>query len=329
MSEFEQEIRNKSTIELVKMSTEEKQFYNAEALKIIDDEIGRRGIYIANKSEAAEVMPVVEDELVHGIKESDLTLFVGKKSEFYLKKWKSAKDINKLAGWSWNWSSFCLGLFWFGYRKMYTYLFLFLGMFLFLDIIELATNNSKFSTGFTIFFPFLCGLLGNLNCFFYAKNKIEKIKALNMDSVNQNRLIQEAGGTSWGGVGISCLLIIAYIAINYMLFEMPTTGLPKTSSKSNSITSETVKKNKLEVLNSDIKTGKYGERNVIGTIKNNTDKQYGYVEVEINLYDNSGSQVGGTFANTQNLEPNGIWTFKAPIIYEDARSYKIKKISAD
>jgi cytoskeletal protein RodZ len=64
-----------------------------------------------------------------------------------------------------------------------------------------------------------------------------------------------------------------------------------------------------------------------GTIKNNTKKEYGYVQVEINLYDKDGAQVGSTFANTTNLEPGGTWKFKAIVLEENVASYKIKDIT--
>jgi hypothetical protein len=48
-----------------------------------------------------------------------------------------------------------------------------------------------------------------------------------------------------------------------------------------------------------------------GTIQNNTDRTYSYVQISINLYDNAGNQIGSTMDNTNNLEPHGKWKFKA------------------
>ncbi|MGE5590998.1 MAG: FxLYD domain-containing protein [Bacillota bacterium] len=53
-------------------------------------------------------------------------------------------------------------------------------------------------------------------------------------------------------------------------------------------------------------------RYVTGTVKNNSNKKYSYAQVEINLYDKDGNQVGSTLANINNLEPGGTWKFKAP-----------------
>lgn len=66
---------------------------------------------------------------------------------------------------------------------------------------------------------------------------------------------------------------------------------------------------------------------VAGTVKNNTGRKYGYVQVEINLYDESGAQVGSTFANTNNLEPGGTWKFRAVVFEDNAKSFKVTGVS--
>lgn len=48
-----------------------------------------------------------------------------------------------------------------------------------------------------------------------------------------------------------------------------------------------------------------------GEIKNNTNKQYSYVQVSFNLYDKNGAQIGTAIDNINNLEAQGIWKFKA------------------
>lgn len=59
-------------------------------------------------------------------------------------------------------------------------------------------------------------------------------------------------------------------------------------------------------------TDEYGMSYTIeGSIKNNTDKQYSYVQVTFNLYDTDGAQIGTAMANINNLEANGLWKFKA------------------
>lgn len=71
-----------------------------------------------------------------------------------------------------------------------------------------------------------------------------------------------------------------------------------------------------------------GVKGVCGLAVNNTDEQLSYVQIEINLYDKDGIQVGSTFSNTNNLEPQGKWKFEAPILEDNVVSYKITGISS-
>ena len=50
---------------------------------------------------------------------------------------------------------------------------------------------------------------------------------------------------------------------------------------------------------------------ITGTLTNNTDKQVSYIQVEYNLYDADGAQVGTALANTNNLQAGGVWKFEA------------------
>jgi hypothetical protein len=75
------------------------------------------------------------------------------------------------------------------------------------------------------------------------------------------------------------------------------------------------------------KTDEYGNRFIAGTLINNTGNEYAYVEVEFNLYDGSGEQVGSTFTNMNNLIPNGTWNFEAVVIEDKAREAKLKGVT--
>jgi asparagine N-glycosylation enzyme membrane subunit Stt3 len=103
------------------------------------------------------------------------------------------------------------------------------------------------------------------------------------------------------------------------------TGTADNSNKSTPAVSEKAQKPDLEVIDHNAQNDEY-VKYIVGTVKNNTTKQYSYVQVEINLYDASGAQVGSTLANANNLEPNGTWKFKA-IATEDFATYKIKDVT--
>jgi len=65
---------------------------------------------------------------------------------------------------------------------------------------------------------------------------------------------------------------------------------------------------------------------ISGKIKNNTDEQLSYLEVDINLYDKDGVQVGDTMDIVQNLGARGTWEFKAPVLEGNVAKYEIVSI---
>ena len=71
----------------------------------------------------------------------------------------------------------------------------------------------------------------------------------------------------------------------------------------------------------------YGAKAICGTVKNNSSRNYGYVHVEINLYDKNGNLIDSTLDNVNNLEGNATWKFQAPIINDNVATYKIKNIT--
>lgn len=50
---------------------------------------------------------------------------------------------------------------------------------------------------------------------------------------------------------------------------------------------------------------------ITGTLTNNTDNEVSYIQVEYNLYDADGAQIGTALANTNNLKAGGTWKFEA------------------
>ena len=64
-----------------------------------------------------------------------------------------------------------------------------------------------------------------------------------------------------------------------------------------------------------------------GTIRNNTDKDYSYVQVTFNTYDKDGAQLGTALANISNLEANGVWRYKAMATSDNIASYKLAEIT--
>ncbi len=61
-----------------------------------------------------------------------------------------------------------------------------------------------------------------------------------------------------------------------------------------------------------------------GTVKNNTNKKYSYVQITFNTYDEAGNVIGSCLDNINNLEANGTWKIQA-ICSGDAKSVKSYK----
>lgn len=56
-----------------------------------------------------------------------------------------------------------------------------------------------------------------------------------------------------------------------------------------------------------------------GTVKNNTDKDYSYVQIEFICYDKNGNNLGTAIDNTNNLLGNENWKFKAMGMFFDEK----------
>lgn len=67
---------------------------------------------------------------------------------------------------------------------------------------------------------------------------------------------------------------------------------------------------------------KAGTHYIEGTVKNNSDKEYSYLQIEFVCYDKSGNNIGTALANTNNLLGNETWKFKAMGLFSDAKAAK-------
>ena len=71
---------------------------------------------------------------------------------------------------------------------------------------------------------------------------------------------------------------------------------------------------------------------ITGSLKNNTDKEYSYVQVEFYTYDKDGNLLETCLGNNSGLEANGTWKFTASCFFsngnaDDVKSYKLKEIT--
>ena len=66
---------------------------------------------------------------------------------------------------------------------------------------------------------------------------------------------------------------------------------------------------------------------IVGTIKNNSGMEKGYIEVTFTLYDADGNNIGTALANTNNLKDGGTWKFEAIALENDVKSFELDEVS--
>lgn len=69
-----------------------------------------------------------------------------------------------------------------------------------------------------------------------------------------------------------------------------------------------------------------GERGLQGFVRNTTSASYRQVELELDLYDASGEQIGTTLARTENLGAGGTWLFDAPVEQASATDARVRRV---
>ena len=127
------------------------------------------------------------------------------------------------------------------------------------------------------------------------------------------------------GLGIGCLTLIAIFVFLSVIGSMVTGA---SHSDSSNVSDQAPAKPDLEVQSFEWAHGDDDDlRYIKGVVVNNTDNDYGYVQVEFNLYDKDGNQVGSTFTNVNNLEPHGKWKFSALVNEDSATKAKLKGVN--
>jgi hypothetical protein len=75
------------------------------------------------------------------------------------------------------------------------------------------------------------------------------------------------------------------------------------------------------------KTVKSVNGEITGTVVNRRDHKLAYAQIQFNVYDDSGAQVGTALANINGLEPGGRWNFTATSFGTNYRTYKFSELS--
>lgn len=117
-------------------------------------------------------------------------------------------------------------------------------------------------------------------------------------------------------------IFFGLIALLYFVADKPGSSVTTASGR------EAAALSSLEASNVKISRGQYGNATVTGNIVNTAGKKLSYVQVELNLFDSAGTQVGSTLANVNNLESGLTWSFEAPVLESRAKTVKVGGITA-
>lgn len=76
-----------------------------------------------------------------------------------------------------------------------------------------------------------------------------------------------------------------------------------------------------------VNRGEYGAPEIVGTVRNNSGREYGYVQISFNLYDKDGAVIGTAWTNVTNLDAGGSWKFKAGCMERYFASCRFKDLA--
>lgn len=155
--------------------------------------------------------------------EEDMIIYVGKNSDFYDQKWKTAET----KGTSWNWPGFLFAIGWLGYRKMYKHVLLISLFFLLIDIF-LYFLDSFYNIGFIlesldnglgIGLAVFIGFYGNILYRKHTQKNVLLIRNTEPNLKEREFQLRKKGGASWGGVFIA-------IGIFLLFYFLPAIFIP-------------------------------------------------------------------------------------------------------
>lgn len=152
------------------------------------------------------------------------------------------------------------------------------------------------------------------------KNRIYEEEKIRMEAQEQLKL--EAKKKADAAQGKRTLLALVFIAIAGWFIWSWVSGAVDSFT-----TAVTTPDTALSVADIAFKQSRAGNPTVTGTVKNSSSKKYGYVQVQFNLYDKAGAQVGSALANINNLEPNGTWKFEAIVLQDNVATARLESVS--
>jgi hypothetical protein len=104
-------------------------------------------------------------------------------------------------------------------------------------------------------------------------------------------------------------------------------ALEKKRKEEKSKQQQYIENHPLELVKCDSGHDDLGSVYITGLVRNNTDKDYSYVQILFDIKDKYGSKIDDALANTSGLRAHQTWTFKAYILNpENSKSYRLNKL---
>lgn len=198
-----------------------------------------------------------KEEAENSNEQSAIDFFVGKKANYYKKKWKKTNQKNNS---SFNASAFFFSFLWLGYRKYYKPVIVASIGFLLIDIILYfigyqypLVGISPIDQGIGISMSVLFGMYGNTLYKKYTKEKIQEIDNSTNDPSERKKLYQKKGGTSWKGILIS-------IAIMFVIYIIPSSFVPTNFDPVDLVKTSSIEYVNVENKNQEVKINKMFNR---------------------------------------------------------------------
>ncbi len=117
---------------------------------------------------------------------------------------------------------------------------------------------------------------------------------------------------------LKILLIVLGILVIIGIFGAVMGDDETNDSNNKSNTKNSVKTEKKEKFSYNVESAAPDENNffyyISGTVTNNTNKDYSYVQIEFVCYDSQGNNLGTALDNTNNLLGNQTWKYKATFL---------------
>jgi hypothetical protein len=66
---------------------------------------------------------------------------------------------------------------------------------------------------------------------------------------------------------------------------------------------------------------------VTGVVRNTSERRHSRVKVQVRFFDEAGSQVGDTTAQTIGLRPGKEWRFEVPVVGDSVARYEIDRVT--